>query len=69
MNGMPWKSLNMRTDGNLLYSYMLKIGHTDLNGEKVVLDYTAKGLGFYSNTTSCHVNRSKSMADIIVYKD
>ena len=66
MNGKPWESLNMRTDGGLLYSYLLKIGYTDLNEDKVLLDYTAKGLGYYSHTTSSHVGRARYVADIVV---
>ena len=64
INGKPFKSLSMRTDGTKLYSYALKIG-TTIDGYKNVLDYTAKGLMFYSVTTSTHVGLAKKYADII----
>ena len=59
MNGKPFKSLSMQTDGKKLYSYALKIGTTTDDQCKNVLDYTAGGLGFYSVTTSTHVNLAK----------
>ena len=59
MNGKPFKSLSMKTDGKDLYSYKLKVGTTTNDHAKNVLDYTAKGLGFYSVTTSTHVNLAK----------
>ena len=46
-------------DGKKLYSYALKIGTTTDDQCKNVLDYTARGLGFYSVTTSTHVNLAK----------
>jgi hypothetical protein len=55
----------MRTNGKILYSYALKIGTTTDNQCKNVLDYTARGLGFYSVTTSIHVGKAKKYADII----
>ena len=64
MNQKPFKALSMRTDDNKLYSYALKIG-TTIDGYKHVLDYTSKGLGFYSVTTSIHVGLAKKYADII----
>ena len=48
-----------------LYSYALKIGTTTDDHCKNVLDYTARGLGFYSVTTSTHVGMAKKYADII----
>ena len=56
---------NMTTDGSNLFSYRLKIGYTDENGEKVVLDYTARSGNFYSTTTSRHVSLAKSVTKII----
>ena len=61
MNDKPFKSLSMWTDGKKLYSYALKIGTTTDDQCKNVLDYTAKGLGFYSVTTSTHVGMAKNM--------
>ena len=52
------KSLHMSTDGRDLYSYTLKIGTTS-DQYKHVLDYTTKGLMFYSVTTSIHVGMAK----------
>eukprot|EP01047_Picozoa_sp_COSAG01_P110911 COSAG01_NODE_39709_length_473_cov_0.516043_1_plen_116_part_00 len=68
MNSKPWKSLRMSTDGFSLYSYNLEIGHTK-DGKKVLKDYTAKGLGCYSQTTSTHVNMCKKYADKIIDKN
>ena len=65
MNSKPFKSHSMRTDGKILYSYALKIGTTTDNQCKNVLDYTARGLGFYSVTTSTQVGMPKKYADII----
>ena len=65
MNDKSFKSLSMRTDGKKLYSYALKIGTTTDNRCKNVLDYTTRGLGFYSVTTSTHVGMAKKYADII----
>ena len=67
MNDKSFKSLIKRTDGKKLYSYALKIGTstTTDNQCKNVLDYTTRGLGFYSVTTSTHVGLAKKYADII----
>ena len=65
MNGKPFKSLNMFTNGLELYSYALKIGRTDPDGSKVLRDHTAKGLGYYSHTTSHHVNLARPYADVV----
>ena len=62
MNDKPFKSLSMQTDGKKLYSYALKIGTTTDDHCKNVLDYTARGLGFYSVTTSTHVGLAKKYA-------
>ena len=64
MNGLPFKSLRMSTDGRDLFSYQLQIGHTEWHtDEKVVRDWTAGGIGFFSQTTSTHVNLSRRYAD------
>ena len=49
----------LQTDGNKLGSYRLLIGRTDSEGNKIVLDYTAKGGQAVSQTTSTHVNLAK----------
>eukprot|EP01051_Picozoa_sp_SAG22_P009988 SAG22_NODE_871_length_6748_cov_60.669274_5_plen_124_part_00 len=65
MNGKPFKSLSMHTDGRDLFSYQLCIGHTVREtDEKVLRDYTAKGrYGYCSQTTSQHVNIVRRYAD------
>ena len=70
MNSRPWRSLRMRTDGKDIYSYALKIGYTnDDKDEKVLLDYTAGALGYYSQTTSTHVNKARPYADTVIYEN
>jgi len=49
---------SLRTDGQNLYSYDLKIGYTE-NGEKIVIDYR----GCQSVTTSKHVGYAMLYAD------
>lgn len=78
MNGKPYKHPtclihyelchwpSFHTDGGKLYSYALMIGHTDTDDEKVLHDYTAKGLGFKSQTTSCHVGLVRPHADTVL---
>ena len=69
INGFPHKSLRMSTNGEDIYSYGLAIGHTiSKNKDKILLDYTAKGLGYYSQTTSTHVNKCRKYADKIITK-
>ena len=53
-HNFPHKTPTLRTDGERLFSYALCIGITK-DEKKRVWDYTAKGLGFMSQTTSCHV--------------
>lgn len=53
------------TDGKDIFSYNLLIGKTESN-KKLVYDYTARGLGFVSKTTSKHVSASKNFANIIL---
>ena len=70
MNDRPFKSLSMRTNGNELYSYNLCIGHTNRNtDEKVLRDYTAKGIGYCSHTISTHVNKARRYADKVCCGD
>ena len=68
MNNIPWHSYSMRTDGKSIYSYNLKIGESDDNNNKILNDYTAKGLGYFSHTTSHQVNLIRPYADIVVRK-
>tara|TARA_Y100001937_G_scaffold67254_1_gene91995 strand:+ start:10309 stop:10569 length:261 start_codon:yes stop_codon:yes gene_type:complete len=55
------------TDGERLFSYSLLIGDTcEKTGAKVLRDYTARGRhGFQSMTTSQHVGRARTAADIV----
>ena len=53
-HNFPHKTPTLQTDGERLFSYGWCIGHTK-DEKKRVLEYTAKGLGFLSHTTSCHV--------------
>ena len=55
------------TDGADIYSYALKIGYTDDQGNKVAIDYTGKHR--YSATTSKHVSYAKRVADKVVQPD
>ena len=66
MNSKSWYSYSMRTDGLSIYSYNLKIGETDEDNNKVLKDYTAKGLGYFSQTTSHQVNLARPHADVVV---
>eukprot|EP01051_Picozoa_sp_SAG22_P003282 SAG22_NODE_158_length_16966_cov_26.252446_1_plen_119_part_00 len=66
MNNKPWHSLSMNTNGKSIYSYCLEIGKTDEKGDKVLLDYTAPGLGYHSHTTSHHVNLTRCVADQVI---
>jgi len=43
-------------DGNM-FSYSLQIGYTRQDGTKCIVNHTAKGLGFVSQTTSTHVGK------------
>ena len=57
-----------RPDGCVeLFSYNLKIGHRTPAGVCVVADFTAKSRSFYSMTTSCHVNRAKEVAELVMH--
>jgi hypothetical protein len=44
-----------------LYSYDLKIGEKTPGGVFIIADFTAATGGFYSMTTSCHVNLAKRL--------
>jgi len=57
-----------RPDGCVeLFSYNLKIGHRTPAGVCVVADFTAKSRSFYSMTTSCHVNKAKEVAGLVMH--
>ena len=48
----------------IVFSYNLCIGDTDpTTDEKILRDWTAKGIGFWSQTTSTHVNLARRFAD------
>jgi hypothetical protein len=51
------------TDGVKLFSYQLCIGESDVT----VIDYTATGGDFRSQTTSCHVNLAKRFSLDVVH--
>jgi intein-encoded DNA endonuclease-like protein len=53
ISGNPARAGHIRTDGNDLFSYNLKIGETR-GAQKVVFNYTRSGR-FFSQTTSKHV--------------
>tara|TARA_Y100000310_G_scaffold255277_1_gene262623 strand:- start:534 stop:794 length:261 start_codon:yes stop_codon:yes gene_type:complete len=56
-------STNMYSSGQELYSYALRIGFTDADGNKVAEDHTQGGGCFHSMTTSGkHVNEAKAVA-------
>lgn len=57
-------SKSFSTDGRDIYSYDLKIGYTDIYGQKILLMYTTPHNNFKSNTTSRHVNLAAYHADI-----
>jgi len=54
---------SLHTDGTLLYSYRLPIGHRTNDGTLVVADYMASSGSFQSQTTSQHVGLAKRVAD------
>ena len=56
--GRSARGLNLSTNGNMLYSYNLKIAEWTTSGV-VVYDFTATGGDFYSMTTSQHVGLIK----------
>ena len=51
------------TERGKLYSYNYTIGYTRHDDIKCVVDHTASGLGFCSNTTSCHVMKARRYCD------
>jgi hypothetical protein len=57
------------TDGGNLYSYRKLIGITLSNGDKVLLDYTSPAGYGISSTTSCHVGKARSYADVVMNPD
>ena len=68
MLGVEHKCGNLSTDGVMLFSYNLMIGLKHM-GRRVVLDYTARGIGLQSQTTSTHVNKAKQYAQHVVSDD
>ena len=56
---------NFTTDGKSIWSYSLCIGETLDDGSKLLHDYTAGGISYYSQTTSCHVGRCRGYADLL----
>lgn len=65
-HGNSAREKTIRTDGLTLFSYDLKIGHTEPNGDKVVFDYTKDGGNFVSQTTSTQVGEAKKVADRVI---
>ena len=57
---------SLKTDGRDLWSYDLKIGTTCDTTGKILIDYTADGGWFISQTTSSHVGLARVLADLIV---
>ena len=55
----------LMTDGLRLYSYQLCIGLAPVT----VIDYTATGGDFRSQTTSCHVNLAKQFSRDIMHPE
>ena len=68
MLGVKHKTAHLETDGDMLFSYNLMIGLKHM-GRRVVLDYTARGIGLQSQTTSTHVNKAKQYAQHVVSDD
>jgi hypothetical protein len=50
-----------------LYSYNLMIGRRTEGGQCIVVDKTAKGGCFHSQTTSCHIGQAKRAADMVMH--
>lgn len=59
--GQVAKTTHLWTDGDALYSYRLRIGYRDNQGETVVILY--RGDHRVSQTTSCHVGLALRYAD------
>jgi hypothetical protein len=57
---------NLTTDGQNLYSYNLRIGHTNGKKKKILKIYTSKTSNFRSMTTSKHVGQAGGYADLRV---
>ena len=54
------------TKATYLYSYNLLIG-VNINGTCFLKDCTAPADEFHSLTTSCHVNKAKPFADVVMH--
>jgi len=59
INGRRGNAGNLSTDGSNLYSYNLLIG---TGSGSTILNHTAGGGSYYSQTTSCHVGLAKRLA-------
>mgnify|MGYP003128386584 CR=1 FL=1 len=62
--GRKGRAGRLRTDGQTLYSYELKIGETR-GAQKVVFNYTEKG-DYQSHTTTRHVNAAKRAGALLI---
>tara|TARA_R110000787_G_scaffold30191_4_gene81224 strand:- start:366 stop:752 length:387 start_codon:yes stop_codon:yes gene_type:complete len=58
---------SFHTDGTRLFSYSLPIGY-NIDNVLTALDYTSPD-NFYSVTTSIHVGKARSIADVIATPD
>ena len=58
---------SFHTDGTVLFSYRLPIGY-NIDDTLTVLDYTSPD-NFYSVTTSIHVGKARSVADVMATPD
>ena len=59
--GQAAKAANLWTDGDVLYSYRLRIGYRNTQGDTVVILW--RGDHRVSQTTSCHVGLALRYAD------
>jgi hypothetical protein len=59
LNNQGAQTKTLRSSGNNLYSYNLRIGTTDDSGQKYVFNYTAPGGDFRSHTTSKHIGLAR----------
>jgi hypothetical protein len=70
---MPARTSTLKTNGDTLFSYDLKIGVTRLDKDgkriKFVFDHTTKSGNFRSHTTSKHVGFAKQAGAILVPPD
>lgn len=57
----------LKAIGGDLFSYNLKIGRRTEGGQCVVVNKTAAGGCYHSQTTSCHVGIAKRHADMVMH--